>query len=167
MEEFVPQGLSPRQQQRTLEQLATCNEASAQFGVTLSHEDAVMLTARRFQALQSNGRIEFGEGVLSPLARAFFDSPYINQQNYAETLAELQDLFYALKTDAQEQLADDDIIFFLRRHFDTDCAGSLERLQDLTTDELCRRIRSGVADTDTSDMDQTDFDEEEAIWDNL
>lgn len=102
-----------------------CNELTIKFGVSLSDEAIERLINRRFEALKNTGRIEFGEGILKKLIEAFCDSPYIMQNNYEETLEELQDIFYFFKGEAMEQISDDELIEFMKRDFDGKCQGSI------------------------------------------
>ena len=55
------------------------NERTERFGLTLTHEACARLTMRRAETLRETGRIEWGEGVLPPLALALCDSPYASQ----------------------------------------------------------------------------------------
>lgn len=143
------------QRKRTEQQRLACNEVSARFGLALTQTEMQMLEERHMETLQKNGRVEFGEGILPKLAQAFCDSPYLTQACYAETLAELQELFYAFKGEALELVSDDELLSFLRSHFDGDCQGSLTYLQDLTAEELCRRIRYGDAFEETAKEERT------------
>ena len=104
-----------------------CNELTIKFGVSLSDEAIERLINKRFEALKNTGRIEFDEGILKKLIEAFCDSPYIMQNNYEETLEELQDIFYFFKGEAMEQISDDELIEFMKRDFDGKCQGSKVR----------------------------------------
>ena len=132
-----------RQMEALTEALRASNEVTARFGLTLSDTECALLAERRFTALQSAGRVEFCASVLPALAEAFCDSPYLEQRDYAETLGALQELFYELKNEAAERLADDELIAFLRAQFDGPCGGSLEALRDVMLDGLCRPLRFG------------------------
>ena len=121
-----------------------CNELTIKFGVSLSDEVIERLINKRFEALKNTGRIEFGEGILKKLIEAFCDSPYIMQNNYEETLEELQDIFYFFKGEAMEQISDDELIEFMKRDFDGKCQGSIEYLSGTSLEELCRGTRYGL-----------------------
>ena len=121
-----------------------CNELTIKFGVSLSDEAIERLINRRFEALKNTGRIEFGEGILKKLIEAFCDSPYIMQNNYEETLEELQDIFYFFKGEAMEQISDDELIEFMKIDFDGKCQGSIEYLSGTSLEELCRGTRYGL-----------------------
>ena len=121
-----------------------CNELTIKFGVSLSDEVIERLINKRFEALKNTGRIEFDEGILKKLIEAFCDSPYIMQNNYEETLEELQDIFYFFKGEAMEQISDDELIEFMKRDFDGKCQGSIEYLSGTSLEELCRGTRYGL-----------------------
>lgn len=127
-----------RQAERDLE---LCAGAFARYGLELSAEDCRMLAEERARALAGHGRVEFGGGILPRLAEAFCDSPFLDQRNLADTLAELQDSFYEFKTEAEERFSDEELIGFLRDCFDGVCQGSLEDLRDVTWEELIRERR--------------------------
>ena len=119
----------PPQLQRAAarEDLAVCNEATAKHGLRLTEPQMRELVERRGEALRATGRVEFGRGVVRELVRGFCDSPYLSQENYAEVIADVQDVFYRRKEDAEgagEPMADDDLVEALRYTFDGEAAGS-------------------------------------------
>lgn len=125
------------------ERLRVCNELTAQYGLTLSGGQIRELAERRFAALQDTGRVEFGEGILEKLIRAFCDSPYISQGEYMETLLALQDAFYYFKNESLERLSDDELIDYMKQVFDGRAQGSLEYLFGTSLEDLCREARGG------------------------
>jgi hypothetical protein len=68
----------------------------------IRHADAGALE-NRFQALQNTGRVEFGEGILKKLIYAFCDSPFMTQQNYEETISDLQEFLF-FKNESLDQI---------------------------------------------------------------
>ena len=138
------------QKKQAVIELKKCNELTLKYGLTLSNEDINELIENRFKSLKDTGRIEFSEGVLKKIIEAFCDSPYIMQENYKDTLLELQESFYFFKNEAMDQIADDELIEFMKIHFDGECQESLEYLSGTTLEELCRNTRYGfkVDDTD-------------------
>lgn len=131
-------------------ELKAANEITIRYGLALSDQDINELVENRFKSLKDTGRIEFSEGILKKLVEAFCDSPYIMQENYKDTLMEIQEAFYFFKNEAMDQIADEELIEFMKRHFDGKCQGSLEYLSGTTLEELCRNTRYGyeVDDTD-------------------
>lgn len=138
------------QKKQAIIELKACNEITIKYGVVLSDQDIIELVQSRFKSLEDTGRIEFSEGILKKIVEVFCDSPYIMQQNYKDTLMELQESFYFFKNESMDQIADDELIEFMKRHFDGKCQGSLEYLSGTTLEELCRNTRYGyqVDDTD-------------------
>ncbi|MGN0155685.1 MAG: DUF6323 family protein [Lachnospiraceae bacterium] len=108
--------------------LQKCNRVSEHFGLSLTEEQMTLLNQNRIETLQKTGRIEFGEGILEKLVYVFCDSPYIQQDEYAQLLIDLQELFYILKGETQEKMTDDELLAAMRRTFDSS-GGSLERLK--------------------------------------
>ena len=81
--------------------------------------------------------MEFGGGVLKQLVRAFCASPYLDQENYADTLAQLQALFYHFKQESHDRIPDDELIAAMAQCFDGRAQGALDALAGLTPEELC------------------------------
>ena len=64
--------------------------------IPLSRAQIALLRSHEAQALARCGRVDFGSGVLSKLTQAYADSPHIQREELAQTLAELTELFYEL-----------------------------------------------------------------------
>lgn len=103
------------------------------------HENEIAeLTESRAEVLRAAGRIEFGGGILPKLIRAICDSPFIEQENYADVLAELQEIFYHFKNETCDRLTDDELIELMVRVFNGRAQGSAEYLAGLTAEALAR-----------------------------
>lgn len=139
MEKF----LSPLMPQQTMEAqgLRATNALTARYGLMLSEQDIATLMEKRAAALSETGRVEFGKGILDKLVFAFCDSPYLFQDTYVETLLSLQEAFYYFKNESLDTLTDDELIAFMKEHFDGDCEGSVEYLTGTLLEDLCRDIR--------------------------
>lgn len=122
--------------------LAACNDFTVKYGLMLSESQLLQLDEARRETLRVNGRVEFSGGVLKKLIYAFCDSPYVQQQSWEETLAELQEIFYTFKNEADDRLADDELIDFMKKTFDGVAQGSLEYLAGTALEELCRNARN-------------------------
>lgn len=126
------------QVQTNLQEIRDCNRFSSQFGLILKEPEIRELTECHRKALHDTGRIEFGGGILPKLIYAFCDSPYLDQENYAITLAELQEAFYYFKGEAQERFSDDELIDFMVKVFHGRAQGSAEYLIGTSLVALCR-----------------------------
>jgi len=131
------------QKMQTIEELEECNALSAKFGLCLSDRQIAELAESRFSALKETGRVEFGRGILKMLVEEFCDSPFITRDNYAETVAELQDSFYYFKNESMDRIPDCELVSMMRKYFDGVCKGSLEYLNGTSLEELCRAERRG------------------------
>lgn len=141
-----------------VEEIEKCNDFTSRFGLTLSRIEAIELVETRTLALKSNGRIEFGGGVIDKIIREFCDSPYISMHNYSETLNELTELFYYYKNETLDLMSDDDLIKFMKDSFDGKCQGSLELLSGRELANMSRNLRYGYSPDYSED---TSYDEED------
>lgn len=120
-----------------VQELRNCNDFSVKYGLVLSENQIQNMVQKRFDALKETGRIEFGAGILEKLIYAFCDSPYIHNQNYEETLLELQDAFYYFKNESDDRISDDELIEYMKDTFDGKAQGSIEYLTGTSLEELC------------------------------
>ena len=98
---------------------------------------------RRKDVLKETGRIEFREGIIDKLIKEFCDSPYINRENYAETLYELIDIFYEYKNETMDLITDDELIEFMKKSFNGICQGDLEYLSGTVMYRMRENLLSG------------------------
>ena len=131
--------------------LSECNALTLHYGLSLTEKQMHLLELRQREALTAAGRVEFGGGAMRAIIEGFCDSPFISQENYEQTISELLDLFYYFKTESEDRIPDDELIKFMRRHFDTTCQGSLAYLSGTKLEELCRNTRHGYK-TDDKDI---------------
>ena len=124
------------------QEIRACNQLTERFGLTLSEPEIGELVQCRADALKNSGRIEFGGGILPKLIFAFCDSPYIEQEHYMETLAELQEAFYYYKSEALDLYTDDELIEFMVSVFNGRAQGSAEYLIGTSLEALCRYART-------------------------
>lgn len=136
--------------------IARCNETASKFGIKLSQSDAVALTAARKKALARTGRVEFAGGIIEKLVFAFCDSPYLDQDGFAQAMEDIIDIFYEFKNDSLDEVDDDEAIAMMKRLFDEECAGSTDALRD-DMGACARNIRYGREEDEGSD-------EEEYFW---
>ncbi len=132
-----------QKQKEELNKVMLCNSSTEKFGVRLTEQDALQLLKSRISNLREQERVEFGEGILPKLIVTFCDSPYIYQDNYVPTLEALQEIFYEYKNDTLDVLTDDELMEFMKEHFDGDCQGSIEYLEETCLEKLARKIRYG------------------------
>ncbi len=119
------------------------NEYTSKFGLSLTDADTQMLLNERKFALSEQERVEFGEGILPRLIFAFCDSPYVYQDNYADTIGRLQEIFYMYKNETLDELSDDELITAMKEMFEGVCQGSLDFLEETCLERLARGIRFG------------------------
>ncbi len=140
------QSLAALQLSAAKEEIRCCEELNQHYGLTLTESDITELVQLRSAALKATGRVEFGGGILPKLIRAFCKSPYVDAENYAAVLGELQDAFYYFKNESEDQFSDDDLIEFMEKTFNGRAEGSTELLSTLSLEQLCRWARNAGLD---------------------
>lgn len=148
------------QKVQLMQELLDCNDMTIHYGLSLSAQQIQNLIEKRFQALKDTGRIEFGQGVLVKIITEFCNSPYITQDNYEDTIMELQDSFFYFKNESIDQVSDEELILTMKRYFDGICQGSLDRLSDTTLEDLCRGIRYGYGPDESEELDESEDSDE-------
>lgn len=118
------------------------NVKSAEYGLMLSEQDAQMILTADNDALSEQDRICFGESLAPKIIEKFMQSSYIAPSEYAETIAELIDIFYEVKEESYDLLTDEDIIDVMYNFFENESGGSLEVLRNRDMEELCRAVRN-------------------------
>ena len=143
MQQEQETGLLLMVREQFLSELHAANEKSARFGLKLSEKAMQALAQTRMRVLLGHGRVELGSSAVSAIVEAFCDSPYLQQEDYEETLAELLDAFYYFKNVSGERLADEELIAAMRAYFDT-FAGSIVGVTGTTLDAFCLARRFGL-----------------------
>jgi hypothetical protein len=126
---------------KAADKLLFYNDESIKYGLVLTKEQAIRLLEAKDEELRYHGRLEFGEGIIGKLITAFCDSPYMNKQNYSETLERLLEIFYYYKNETDEKLSDNELIDYMKTFFNGSCEGSLELLESRELDSLARALR--------------------------
>ncbi len=147
-----------RMMERDINDIESCNDISREYGLALTHKQAMDLCITHASALKGVGRVEFSGGIPEKLITAFCDSPYMNEDNYAENLCALCEAFYYYKNETLDKMSDDELIQFMKESFDGNCKGSVSLMISNNLEELCRHIKSGtvpVADENSILADET------------
>lgn len=142
MKEYYLEILDKRKQIE-IANIKKCNEYTSQYGLVLSDNQISNLLEMKKEILKETGRIEFREGIIDKIIKKFSDSPYMNQENYEQTLYELIEIFYEYKNETMDLLTDDELIEFMKKSFDGICQGDLEYLSGTVMYRMRKNILSG------------------------
>lgn len=143
MEDNLFELMQQKKQEEEIRALVAVNEKTEEFGLTLSYEEARELVVRRNDSLKSSQRVEFGDSILNKLIYQFCDSQYINQDNYLQTLTDLQDVFYQFKNEAEDNLTDDELMTFMKEQFEEICTGDIDYLAGTCLEKFAEAVRAG------------------------
>ncbi len=78
----------------SLKEILELNNITQNRGLILTEKQAIELIDNRDNALKQLGRIELGTGIIADIIYEFYDSSYIDKDNYLELLLELTEVFY-------------------------------------------------------------------------
>ena len=130
-------------EQYQVNQIMKTNEESKENGLTLTKEDATALVAARGDTLREERRVEFGDSISPKLIRAFADSSFINQEDYAEIIARLQEIFFLYKNESMDMVSDDELLGIMKNAFENESGGDLEYLEGTALEAFARNVRAG------------------------
>ncbi len=119
------------------------NETSKENGLTLTKEEATALVAARGDILKAERRVEFGDSISPKLIRAFVDSSFINQEDYAQTLARLQEIFFLYKNESMDMVTDEELLAIMKNAYENESGGDLEYLEGTALEDFARSVRAG------------------------
>ncbi len=131
--------------QTQIAQVLDTNQYTERFGLALTNEDAQLLLQERTNALRTEQRVEFGQGILPKIIYMFCDSAYITQANYRDTLIRLQEIFYLYKNEMLDEITDDELLEFMKEQFEGVCYGDLDYLEGTCLDIFAQAIRAGYS----------------------
>lgn len=109
-----------------LDDLIKLNDITKEYNLILSKEQIISLINTKNNTLKEIGRIEFNNNIIKEIIFNFYDSPYIDEDNYFNTLEELINIFYIYRNNFN--LSDEQIIKYMKLRFNNYSNGSLELL---------------------------------------
>ncbi|MDE5937775.1 MAG: hypothetical protein K2H37_01665 [Lachnospiraceae bacterium] len=126
-------------------QVLETNQYTQKYGLVLKEEDAAFLAEVRVDVLSDEKRVEFGQSILPKIIYAFCDSSYIYQDNYCESMARLQEIFFQYKNEMMDEITDDELLEFMREQFENVCRGDFDYLEGTCLDLFAQAIRAGYS----------------------
>ena len=98
------------QETNQLSKVIETNKDTERYGLVLSEQDARAIVENRKKSLQEQKRVEFGEGITPKIIREFCDSEFVRQDNYADTIMRLQEIFFLYKNEMDDEITDDELL---------------------------------------------------------
>ena len=114
--------------QKEISKIIECNEFLEKYGLKITPEDVKVIVEKRNEALKKSGRIETSNEIVSRLIKEFCDSSYISNENFLETINELIEAFYYYKTETKNKISDEELIKFMREHYEKTVNGDVSYL---------------------------------------
>ena len=119
------------------------NKTTEKYGLSLTREEAGIILKEQERILKEQRRIDLNGGAAEKIILEFCDSDFINQENYAETVIRLEEIFYLYKNEMQDELTDDELLHLMREQFDELCFGDLDYLEGTCLEKFAEAVRAG------------------------
>ena len=134
---------------------ATLDEVNRRLAIgnlSISCEEARMLSKRRAEAVAEAERVEFGTPAIAGIAEAIATSPHLMQSDVTRDLAKLQDAFYDIRDELPAYVPDAEITEALRGCLDE--WGDVTAVASLPTEEVMQFSSEYVraAETEASEV---------------
>jgi len=137
---FDNNALTAIQNKEYCRRILELNEDTIQRGLLLSEADARDLVDTRNKSLAENNRFELGVETVAKIITRFSGSSFIYQANYAETINELVEIFYFIKTEAVDKISDKALLDVMWDYYENKCCGSIELMTGRELEILLRYI---------------------------
>lgn len=137
--------LEEMNRQNLVRQVLETNCYTQKYGLVLRKEDAALLAQERANVLKAERRVEFGQSIMPKIIYTFCDSSYVDQDNYCDSLARLQEIFYQYKNEMEDEITDDELLEFMREQFENVCYGDFGYLEGTCLDIFAQAIRAGYS----------------------
>lgn len=124
-------------------ELLQSNEETQKYGLVMTLEDAKQIIKQRNRTLKGYGRIDLNFDVVKKIIKVFSSSTFIDDKNYVDIITGLQETFYYLKNETEDQIGDDKLINIMKNLFENSCEGSLELLNS-RLEEFSRAFRKNL-----------------------
>ncbi len=133
-----------------ISQVLKSNQESEKYGLVLNAIQAQEIVTAFKQAIENHGRLELSIEAVNKIIAAFCTSPYINSEDYVQTINELIDLFYHMKNETEDLISDEELITIMKEYYNSSCQGSLELLKNREMIRFAVDFRSGLLHIDNA-----------------
>ena len=116
------------------------NEITKDKGLYLSEKDVEDLIVNKAIILKENGRVEVGGTTIRNIIELFYDSSFIDKDNYLESIEELTNIFYKYQQEFYGVLSDEELLIYLKEEFDNIVMGSFTLLESDSLEKLKENV---------------------------
>ncbi len=116
------------------------NKKIEKYGLLLTQKDVAVIIEEREHALIENRRVELDIQVTEQIIEELSSSPFVDKDNFVESIIEMQEIFYYIKSETDDRINDEELLEVLFECYREKCRGSLELLSGRETDLIIRQI---------------------------
>ena len=109
MKEIFENNLLVLNDNKCLKDILLLNEVTSKKGLVLEEKQIFELINYKNDVLKESGRIEISP-ILDKIIYEFYNSPYVDEENYLLTIEQLTETFYLYQKEFDNKLTDEEII---------------------------------------------------------
>lgn len=113
-----------------IDNILGCNNITNKNNLNLTYNEALKLIENKNKLLKDLGKVEINISMTQNIIYKFYDSMYIDKENYFEMISSLVEIFYFYQFELSSFLSDEEILNYMYWEFNNDCNGSLSLLKD-------------------------------------
>ncbi|MEO3944876.1 DUF6323 family protein [Gorillibacterium sp. CAU 1737] len=140
-------------QQHDLMEVLELNEKTRLYGLVLTPNEVQQLLVARTQVLSSYGRVELSIEITKDLIELFSASPFLEQEDYLDTLNDLHEVFYCLKNETEDKISDRMLLQMMKERYEEDCGGSMDLLKS-RLEEYAEQFRRDLPSWEEGEEDE-------------
>ena len=96
-----------------LDNILGCNNITNKNNLNLTYNEALKLIENKNKFLKNLGKIEINISTTQNIIYKFYDSMYIDKENYFEMISSLIEIFYFYQFELSSFLCDDEILNYI------------------------------------------------------
>lgn len=96
-----------------LDNILRCNNITNKNNLNLTYNEALKLIENKNKLLKDLGKIEINISTTQNIIYKFYDSMYIDKENYFEMISSLVEIFYFYQLELSSFLSDEEILNYM------------------------------------------------------
>lgn len=149
--------LNNLQKSNMISELLKFNDKLMEHNLILTPADAKDIIKERDSILKSHGRIELNINVTKAIIKELGDSLYVNQDNLAETINDMYEIFHYIKNSTSDFLSDVEILETIMFFYNKVYSGSTELLKGKGIEKIISNFRNNKELTNLKDEEDNKY----------
>lgn len=133
--------INKSQEFNSIDKIFKLNDILRDYNLVLDVEDIKDIINSKNNTLRSQGRIELNLNVIESIIKELGKSPYINQENFVETVNDMYAVFHHVKNRTSDLLCDKDVLKAIMFFYNSVYNGSMELVMGKGTEKIINNFK--------------------------